>query len=393
MQTKHLAKARRIALIGLTNQDNVLVKSVVSLASGLEIGDWSHTENVDAADVVIVDIESELGRTEWERASSASPSRRYQLLGLTVNDGAKTTDVYGVTIIKPLTYPKLVNALKEFENNLELPTLYNRQPERSSVLQELPIQESQSLISSAQRSVDDQETTKVLVLEQKSVNTNKAFRPVPRLIGLVQETVRQGKTVLLIHPGFPPLKIFPEGGWFVFDGDIDEHPQLFEADASEFQLKVTETDIKSELINGKLPNPLGSLLYRAALYGSGGRLFEGDGENDKIRLRYTPNFHFLPHNSRHIILAEHFSTHVSTIEAASKATGIPPGEVINFVNACNMINAIETISTDSIHEPPSNPISPSIEKDEEFSGEELYPAKKSGLLESIWSRWSQSNSR
>ncbi len=377
----------------------MLVKSTISLASGLEIGEWSYTENIDAADIVIVDIEVDGGRDMWERYSHPASSEKAKLVILRQNDGEESKEIN--SIIRPLTYPKLVKTLKKIEGNFAVIEQTTHPPQQATFLHDPSDITTAPIVPIIQRVFADQQISNVKTFERnrnKSEVTDEVFKPASRLLGLVQDAAEHGKTVLLLHPAFPSLWIFPGGGWFVFDGDIDDSPHLFKTDADEFQLQHTDTDVKAELVNGKLPIPLGILLYRAALYGSEGRLLEGRDRNELIRLSYTPNFNFLPHNSRHLALADYLSTCACTVEVVSKETGIELCDVISFVNACYVINAIETDSADTQAEPHASPITKDEGIDEELQSEDilpstLYSTKKGGLLESIWSRWSQSNTR
>ncbi|MFK8067536.1 MAG: hypothetical protein AB8D52_04755 [Gammaproteobacteria bacterium] len=231
----------------------------------------------------------------------------------------------------------------------------------------------------------------------------ETFDPDSRILGLILKSVEGGKTTLVTHPSFPELRIFPDNGWFVFSEELDSYPEMFREPAEAFSIEVVEEEIKSELINGRLPQSLWKLLFTAALFGSKGRLLNNLSHRNPFHLVHTPYFGMIPHTTDHIKVADFMVTNNESLETIATETEIEIETVIDFCNACDAIQLLQNgsenvVAAEQINADISD--ATAIENDTTQESEmirepqtdiEIPSDKKTGLINSIWSNFTKTS--
>jgi len=101
---------------------------------------------------------------------------------------------------------------------------------------------------------------------------------------------------------------------------------------------------KQEMIKTELertPRPLSELIWCCALLGSSGELIDGINENTPLHLKVWPDLKSLIHLPRHITLSAFMSKETATISEISAQTRIIEENIIDFVNACKVLNYLD----------------------------------------------------
>jgi hypothetical protein len=83
-----------------------------------------------------------------------------------------------------------------------------------------------------------------------------------------------------------------------------------------------------------------TLLWLSALQTSRGRLINGYSTTTPVHLKRWPNFINLPYQETFMLLAAFMSKNTTDLLTISKKTQVPLPTVINFFNACSVLNLI-----------------------------------------------------
>lgn len=168
------------------------------------------------------------------------------------------------------------------------------------------------------------------------------YTPSMRLSGVIQSVIESGKTSLITHPKFPELRVFPENGWFVSDGDLDSATDMYRVEASEFSVADLEDEIKNELFSGRLPQSLWKLIYTSTLFASQGHLLDSLNAEEPMHLKHAPYFGMIPHSADHVAIADYMVENENTPAAISELLDIDLATVIDFCNACAAIDLLRS---------------------------------------------------
>ena len=109
-------------------------------------------------------------------------------------------------------------------------------------------------------------------------------------------------------------------------------------DLSQKELNRLEIKIKSR--------PLTELIWCAVLLGSSGELNESINENAKLHLKKWPDLDSLIHLPRHITLSAFMTKNVATLADISKQTLVSVDNVVDFINACHVLELVEITSSE-----------------------------------------------
>ena len=71
------ARTLRISAIGFDKGETTFIRTTVELASGIEIGSWDYVDDGSAADVLLLNLDSESGRAAQQQYKGEGTGRPY----------------------------------------------------------------------------------------------------------------------------------------------------------------------------------------------------------------------------------------------------------------------------------------------------------------------------
>lgn len=104
----------KLAGQGLSQTDRATIKTTLDLASGLELSEWQQSELADAQ-ALILDLDNEAGARCWQSVSEAT---EIELPVILISKESVPSARATVLLHPPLSYPPLLNALKQAEHKL-----------------------------------------------------------------------------------------------------------------------------------------------------------------------------------------------------------------------------------------------------------------------------------
>ncbi len=194
------------------------------------------------------------------------------------------------------------------------------------------------------------------------------FFPAFHFLGLIQKAISDGITRHCIHLGSPDVYIVPsENAYYSSVENIESLRPLCLAPPFDVTVELVpdwhpknDHDVKAGrvLIHRKNPSeqtdmlayPLQALLWYATLCASSGQLLQGYRAESLVRLAAMPDFSSLYHQPHHVGIAAAMMEESSTLPELAQKTGVALTEVINFHNACAIINLI-TIDQSNLFDP------------------------------------------
>ena len=187
--------------------------------------------------------------------------------------------------------------------------------------------------------------------EIKPVKSEKGkdelFSPDNYLLGLLQSTLQKAQPTQFRCAGLSPLYVLPSKQQ-CFSSAIDVHhinssqKILYSA----FIRHITVTALTEKFLQDivKKQNlhtyPIETLLWATTLYASHGRFLKGFNSDSIVKLKRWPNFAVLPHETPHISLAAFMVKHTCDLKTVAAKTLIPLPTIIDFFNACKMIDLV-----------------------------------------------------
>jgi len=206
------------------------------------------------------------------------------------------------------------------------------------------------------------------------VERGNILEPEAYFLGIIQKALREGKILRCGLPNLPPLYLAPKerryysqldiNGLSPFFGAILESVQVDEvgeidrgSDEEEETIQIGRMLVrrKKESHAPKLGSgPLDELLWHATMKVSRGRLLAGRRINDVVRLRRWPDFARLSKDRNFLPLAAFMSVNAADLTIVAKRTGASLTQVIDFHNACAVLDFLEYLPEERLSKRPVN---------------------------------------
>ncbi len=175
----------------------------------------------------------------------------------------------------------------------------------------------------------------------------RRFYPATRLLGLLRAIVSSGNSTEINHPSLKPLNVFPIGEWFQYSGELNNSIELFQTPFYELTINPLNNLKKPKETQEWTPQPLWTLSYAAAYFGSEGRLLQSCSPTDWLQLTATPDFSMIPHTNEHKELAAYLIRYKTDIQTIARETQISLSTIIDFTNACQEIRLLKRMNPGS----------------------------------------------
>lgn len=291
-----------LATYALEKSDRLFMKSMIDMANkkfGLK---WC-LDDINGQ-VTVVDIDTQEGRTFWQ-----------------TNHAQKTLIAYAQY------------------NNCQA-AYFLEKPLKVQLVTELlrRLSESLSPVSKIPNNVVVPELT-------PSATTTSGYQPDGYLAGLLKNIVKAGTPCTLQLSGAPALHVVPEDQMcYTVEMDLSENSP------AQNKLMKTPSDFFSKsLINEDKLNlvredfhaiDINAFIWVSTLQTSNGNLLTGHSLTLPVRLKEWPNFSILPYDPTHMQLAAFMSKNIASIPRISANTRQMMPHVINFYNACVMLDLV-----------------------------------------------------
>jgi len=204
------------------------------------------------------------------------------------------------------------------------------------------------------------------------IERGNVLEPEEYFLGLIQKSLRDGLARRCALPGLPPLFLAPaERRYYCCQADKQANLAMyFSASPNDIQAEVIthieqggddeeETiQIGRMLVRRKKENqvprlasgPLEELLWNATVNVSRGRLLAGKRCEDVVRLKRWPDFSRLAQDRRLLPLAAFMSVNAADLPTVAKHTGTALTQVIDFHNACAVLDYLEYLPEGRLHQ-------------------------------------------
>lgn len=292
----------QVILVGFDDRDQRYFRSVLELIEGRLGERWLPVSRVgDRYDAMIIDVDSEEGRTLWERRPDAYP---LAVAAARARDFA--CEWMLAKPFRPLGPHSIVETL-----NAIAPVIASRKPREAS---------GDSTFGQTQR-----------------------LAPLGGVTETVLKAVASGQPAKLVHGGDVAVLVDPQGRRYYRRISRERLDLLMKdrragtiayepCDRAEFETAIRDGELR--------PKPLERLLWLTFVLGHDVQP-RGWAPEDGIRIRHWPDFASLPHNSNHLRLAAAFSRRPAAVADVAVTSRILQGEVIRFVNACAALGLVE----------------------------------------------------
>jgi hypothetical protein len=298
-----------LATYALEKSDRLFMKSMIEMANkkfGLQ---WRLDDA--NAQVTVVDMDTQEGRTFWETNRAQKTLIAYA-----------EKDTYQATFFleKPLKVQFVTELLKKLADKIS------------------PI--------SAPPAIPQMPAVSVPPV---SSNTT-GYKPEEYLAGLLKKIVAEGKPCTLQLAGTPALHVVPEDQMcYTADLDLSEQSPVqkmwFKSTADNFSKQPIDLSKLNLIRDDFTSHDISAFLWLSTLQSSNGVLLAGHSLTNPIRLKEWPNFSVLPYDPLHMQLAAFMSKNTASIPRISANTRQPMPAVVNFYNACAMLDLINIEKT------------------------------------------------
>ncbi len=281
-----------LSTYALEKSDRLFMKSMIEMANkkfGLQ---W----RLDDANgqVTVVDMDTQEGRTFWETNRAQKTLIAYA-----------EKDTYQATFFleKPLKVQLVTQLLKKLADQINPISISPIIPQIAPV--------SPPPIS----------------------NGIAGYKPEEYLVGLLKKIIADGKPYTLQLAGTPALHVVPEDQMcYTVDMDLSEPNPVQKVWFNLIRDDFTSYDISA-------------FLWLSTLQSSNGVLLAGHSLTNPIRLKEYPNFSILPYDPFHLQMAAFMLKNTASIPRISANIRQPMPTVINFYNACAVLDLVNIEKT------------------------------------------------
>lgn len=200
------------------------------------------------------------------------------------------------------------------------------------------------------------------------IERGNTFEPREYLLGLIQRAMADQHIRRCLLPGLPPLFIVPAEGRYYTNADNTGLHALCSAMLIDIQVEIVDSveggEEEEELVQigrmwkrrkkegggqPKLPSrSLAELLFRATLGASRGRLLAGNRNLGPVKLKRWPEAFCFEQDRRFFPLTAFMAANAAPLTTIAERTGVPMTRVIDFYNACAVLNLIDHPETEQI---------------------------------------------
>jgi hypothetical protein len=285
----------QLATYAVSNNNQYFLDVMLERVNSYLTNKWTRHEN-DTADAILVDVDKPAGRQFW---------RNYQDKKILIAFSWQNVYQTFWFLEKPLSKPQ------------PLVDLFNRL------------------------------STEKLQHVWSSPSSTTHFEPSEYFLGLLQGSLylKQPRRFNCGH--LSPIYVLPtEGRCFIADFNPHQLTATQQAFLGAHSKDISYVDLSAaELATQVRTAQLTSyrsetLLWLSALQASRGRLINGYSTTTPVHLKRWPNFINLPYQETFMVLAAFMSKNTTDLLTISKKTQVPLSTVINFFNACSVLNLI-----------------------------------------------------
>ena len=181
-------------------------------------------------------------------------------------------------------------------------------------------------------------------------STSPHYKAEEYLAGLLKKIISEGKPYTLQLSGTPPLHVIPEDQMcYTADLDLSENSpvqKMWMKSTADLFSKTPIDSSKLDFIRNDFTSfDVNAFIWVSTLQSSNGRLLVGHSLTNPIRLKEYPNFSILPYDPFHLQMAAFMLKNMASIPRISANTRQPMPNVINFYNACAMLDLINIEKT------------------------------------------------
>jgi len=204
------------------------------------------------------------------------------------------------------------------------------------------------------------------------IERGNVLEPQEYFMGLIQQSLQDGQMRRCALPGLPPLFLVPHERRYYSQADAQALVPFYTANLNDIKVEVVNeldkgAEDEDEMIQiGRMMvrrkkeaqavklgfGPLEELLWHATLKVSRGRLLIGKRSADVVRLRRWPDFARLSKDRFFLPLAAFMSVNAANLNVVARHTGAPLSQVIDFHNACAMLDFLEYLPEERLHKRP-----------------------------------------
>ena len=205
------------------------------------------------------------------------------------------------------------------------------------------------------------------------IERGNILEPEEHFLGVIQKALSDGHMRRCVLPGLPPVFLVPKERRFHTQAETAALAPFYAANLSDMQVDVVseiEQDSEEEemiqigrmMVRRKKETqapklrqgPLDELLWHATLTVSRGRLLAGKRSEDVVRLRRWPDFARFSKDRFFLPLAAFMSVNAANLLSVAKHTGAPLSQVIDFHNACAVLDYLEYLPEQCLQKRPVN---------------------------------------
>lgn len=319
---------RKFTITGLNAHDSIMLKAAVDTASGFATGLWEYTPGLSDAQLVFFDADNPQAKAAIQQLKelengpllvSCSSSNHQDLISA------------HFALLPPFIYKNVLPVLRQADALAGTPV-----GEAASV-------QGRQTVQPAATDRTNSDKNRPATSSQKTINTVTPSVPQGadyKLCHLIDEIIAANKSVEISHPDYPSIRICSEKHWFIFAGDLSKYSKLFRTEVSEFTAIELGDEIRKHAFSGHFPRAIWELVYAATLLGSDGKLMPPMSMNDRLFLIRPPEFEMVPHNEKHIAIADYMRSHSASVKEIASNRGIELETVIAFCNACQAIDLL-----------------------------------------------------
>jgi hypothetical protein len=173
------------------------------------------------------------------------------------------------------------------------------------------------------------------------------FEPNEHFLGLLQGTLYLKQPRRFNCGYFPPIYVLPTAG-LCFTAAVDPNqltatqPTFLGAHRKDIQyVDLSVAELEAQVRTTQLTSYRSeTLLWLSALQAASGRLINGYSITTPVHLQRWPNFINLPYQETFMVLAAFMSRNTTDLITIANKTQVPLPTVINFFNACSVLNLI-----------------------------------------------------
>ncbi|NJN45449.1 MAG: hypothetical protein HC808_01990 [Candidatus Competibacteraceae bacterium] len=294
-------------------KDLPVLKIILSLTKTNALASWDYTDNAQAAAALLVDTDSDEGRSAFAKLINDERKQALIAFGNPPDGFGTANDIF--VLPKPIrsknVIPVLHQAAEWFINT----------------------QQESAIAKNSSRSNKNEIPSAITKTETKTQSIRRIIDRLPKDQNKALHIVEKASNRLLIIDRW-------RNRYYVYSSANADISKVLVSDTHNFIIEEIDRKQLNKEIEQLIPHELDLTLWKVALSISDGQLFEGLSQTEYFQLRRWPDLKRLGNDPLHMKLTA-LLRRGATIDYIADFLNAPTTEIVHFINACYALGYLD----------------------------------------------------